>query len=207
MKTLVESIFGDNITNEIPIDLVTVKDLVLGIFEKCGMKKDDYNRVSKTGMPQSPFYMINLDRIKANSKDQPWFDATFCIPVGTTDEKKIAVGASFCITVSRHRSNDQVILERVDLIYLQDYSIYQDLGVSSRGRVFWDLSGWKRHSHLKSNVFTSDNVATLLKYIENFVKIISSATQRDIKNPKKSGILDDYYGYLEDLMDEIKKEA
>ena len=46
-----------------------------------------------------------------------------------------------------------------------------------------------------------------IRYIENFVKIITSASQRDIKNPVKTGILGDYYHYLENLMDEIKKEA
>ena len=206
MKTLVESIFGDNVTSEVPLDIHAVKDLVLDVFKKHGLKENDYNHIRRNGVPQTPFYMIDLDNI--NLKSQPWFDVTFCIPAGTTDKKATAIGAAFCITTSRKSdSKNQVILERVDLIYMQDYSDSQHPDVSSRNRVFWDLSGWKRHSHLKSNIFTSDNASSLLEYIENFVKIITSASQRDIKNPVKTGILGDYYHYLENLMDEIKKEA
>ena len=179
---------------------------MLDVFKKHGLKENDYNHIRRNGVPQTPFYMIDLDNI--NLKSQPWFDATFCIPAGVADKKTIAIGAAFCITTSRKSdSKNQVILERVDLIYMQDYSDSQHPDVSSRNRVFWDLSGWKRHSHLKSNIFTSDNASSLLEYIENFVKIITSASQRDIKNPVKTGILGDYYHYLENLMDEIKKEA
>lgn len=206
MKTLVESIFGDNVTSEVPLNIHVVKDLVLDVFKKHGLKEEDYDYIRRNGIPQTPFYMIDLDNIKL--KSQPWFDVTFCIPVGTTDKKTTAIGAAFCIAASRKSDlKNQVILERVDLIYMQDYSISQYRDVSSRNRVFWDLSGWKRHSHLKSNIFTSDNASSLLGYIENFIKIITSALQRDIKNPGKTGILNDYYNYLENLMNEIKKEA
>ena len=174
MRTLSESLFDQDIINkEVNFTLQSVKDLIDKELEKYHLNEVDWEKVRKGYIPNDPYIIYN-DCMGDNDGD--FYNFEIFVPNGTIHKKTgkyddVSIGISFCIA----QYGGNINIERMDIMWVD----HENDHAYAHSSVLWDLSGWKRHSKLKSNRFTEKNLKSLLDYIKKCIDTIFMMAKRD----------------------------
>lgn len=179
MKTLIESIFGDNITNDLNISLELIEAEIINSLKKYKLKEVDCKDLFYKGyIPQQPFIMIDDDTVNDGYINIAVFSPNELIYKDSQNrDEEVYIGVNVNISKGDeydHQDPNKYYLRRVDVEIYE--SKHKQLYPHSR--TLWDLNGWKRHS-LKTNEINEKTIKSIVKYIVNLFDLVLKMMDRD----------------------------
>lgn len=205
MKTLVESIFGDNITNDVSINLNVIKVRLINELKKKHFEVIDWDKFySAEYEPKKPFISIEDDIEK-----EDYFHVSLHVPVGykkaegvSSNIKEVYIGVDFCISLGKYLNEfyDKCYIERADL---QCILLRENNNFWPYAKLLWDDMSWKSRTNLKTIIFSESSFNDITKYIFKLFDKLIKITKRDKNETCKWEGSKDSYFYLDKLINEL----
>jgi len=178
MKPLAESLFDtDNVTKELPMSLELIHEEILIALKKYNFEVIDWDKLCYDGyILQKPGIMDETNM------PEGWFNITILTPnkliYKENKNDEVYIGVNVCISngdEDDHEDENKFYIKRVDTEWLSSHN----KSLFPHSSTFWDRSGWKRYSSLKTNEINEKTIKTIVKYVVGLIDKTLKIMNRD----------------------------
>ena len=168
MKPLAESLFDtDNVTKELPMSLELIHEEILIALKKYNFEVIDWDKLCYDGyILQKPGIMDE------DNMSEGWFNITILTPnkliYKENKNDEVYIGVNVCISngdEDDREDENKFYIKRVDTEWLSSHN----KSLFPHSSTFWDRSGWKRYSSLKTNEINEKTIKTIVKYVVGLI--------------------------------------
>ena len=197
MGSLTEGVFGDNITNDIPLNIEIIKLKILNALKKYNFEIIDWGKYFKGYNPQRPVIVIEDNIIDFNCFNIAIFSPNKLVYKESKNKHEgVCTGVVVNIgngEVFDNQDPNKYYLTRVSVMFTE----ITEGRATPYAHALWAYDLWKKHS-IKTNEINENTIKSIIKYIVNLFDLSLKMAKKD-----EQEIRDIYYREADECGDPL----